>query len=122
MLNEVRQGNGHVLLVGCPEADTTANCRDDVHARLLRKGRIEFRALLVHIHVNVATERRSGLAQAISHPWPFALELVDDLADGARLHIELPRQTREERSQSRREMNGRHYSITATSTDEIGGR
>src|SRR6478672_7597365 len=66
---------------GVLEAYATANCRDDVHPRLIRNGRVEFRALLVHIHVNVATERRSRLAQAISQPWPFAFELVDELAD-----------------------------------------
>jgi hypothetical protein len=34
----------------------------------------------------------------------------------------LPRQPRKERTQGRREMDVRHYSIAATSTDEIGGR
>jgi hypothetical protein len=77
----------------------TANCGDDVHARLLGNGRVEFRALLVHVDVNVAAEHRSGLAQAISEPGPFALEVVDELADGIRLHVELPRQPREERPQ-----------------------
>jgi hypothetical protein len=48
--------------------------------------------------------------------------VVDELADGIRLHIELPRQPREEWSQGRREMDVRHYSIVATSTDAIAGR
>jgi hypothetical protein len=67
------------------------NCRDDVHAALLGNGRVEFGALLVHVHVNVVAKRRSRLAQAISKARPFALEVVDQLADGIRLHIELPR-------------------------------
>ena len=69
----------------------TADCRNDVHARLIGDGRVEFRALLVHIDVDVAAEHRSGLAQAISEPGPFALEVIDELADGVRLHVELPR-------------------------------
>jgi hypothetical protein len=111
-----------VLLAEESGTGATANCRDDVHARLLPNGRVEFRALLVQVHVNVATELRSRLAQAISQPRPFALEVVDELADGVPLHVELPRQPREERSQGRREMDVGDHSIVATSIDAIGGR
>jgi hypothetical protein len=38
------------------------------------------------------------------------------------LHIELSWQSREERPKRRRETYVRHYSIAATSTEEIAGR
>ena len=87
-----------------------------------RDGRVEFRALAVHVHVNVTAERRSGLAQTVANPRPFVLEVVDHIADGGRLHVDLSRQPREERFQRRRETDVRHYSIAATSIEEIDGR
>lgn len=105
-----------------PRGSAAADCSDDVDTGLLRDGRVDFRALAVHVHVNVAAERRSGLAQTVANPWPLSLEVVDDVADGGRLHVESPRQPGEKRCQRRRKADVRHYSIAATSTDEIGGR
>ena len=99
-----------------------ADCGDDVHTGLLRDGRVDFRALAVHIHVNMAAKQGSGLAQTVANPRPLALEAVDHVADSRRLHVELPRQAGEQWCQGRRKADVRHYSVAATSTDEIGGR
>src|SRR5262245_17476985 len=98
---------------------TAADRCDDVHTCFPRNGRIKSRALAVHVHVNVMAERRPGLAQTVAKARPGALELVDDVADRVRLHVESPRQPRKERLQRRREMNVGHQPILATSTDEI---
>jgi hypothetical protein len=72
--------------------------------------------------VDVTTERRAGLAQTVAKTRPLALQVVDHVGDGVCVDVELPGQPREERLERRRETDVCHYSIAATSTDEIGGR
>src|SRR4029453_4613208 len=95
----------------------SADCRNDVHTRLFRNGRFEFRALAVDVHVNVTAERRSGLAQTVANPRPPGLGVVDHVGAGGRLPVELSRQPREEWTQRRRKTDVCHYSIAATSTE-----
>ena len=64
-----------------------------------------------------------GVLERLARGQDAVVNLVGVLhGNFARMHVELPRQPGEERCQRRRKADVRHYSIAATSTDEIGGR
>ena len=47
-------------------------------------GVVELRALAVDVHVDVRTQGRAGLAEAVAEPGPALVEPVERLVDGAR--------------------------------------
>ena len=68
-------------------------------------------------------ERGPGLAQAVAEARATSsFELVDRLADGRRLDVDVPRQPRKSGISVRGQVDVGHQSTIATSTDEIAGR
>ena len=79
-------------------------------------------ALLVDVHMDVRPELRPRLAQPVAQARVPLVELVERLRDRLRLDRVVTLEPREERLQRRRQMNVDVQSITAASTDVIGGR
>ena len=107
-----------------PAASSAAADRgDDVHVRAVLDRRVEGRSLAIHVDVDVPSQRRAFLAEPVAQAGPAAVELVDRLVHGRRVDLDVPRQVGEQGRERRRQVQvGHGYWMTATSTDEIGGR
>jgi hypothetical protein len=106
---------------GCGSAAADRGDHVDPRAGPERGG--ELGALPVDVHVDVRTEGRAWLAQAVAQSGPALVEPVDGLVHGRGVDVEPPRQIDEERWERRRQVQVGHYDAsTATSTEEIPGR
>ena len=94
---------------GCPELSANDVCgsaaadrRDHVDARACLERGVQAGALAVDVHVDVLTERRARLAQAVAKARPLLLETVERFSDGARVDFEAAREAGEEGRERRR--------------------
>jgi hypothetical protein len=96
---------------------------DDVDPGVGPQRGVEPGSLPVDVDIDVAAQRRTGLAQAVADPGPAIIEAVDGLAHRPRLDLEPAGQVGEHRRQRDRKMEvGHRYPITATSTEAMPGR
>jgi hypothetical protein len=86
----------------------SADRRDHVEPRARVDGRVERRALLVDVDVDVLPQRGAGLAEAVAHARPRLVEPADRAVDRVGVDLEVTREPGEERRQRRWEMNVGH--------------
>src|SRR5438045_924094 len=110
-----------------PTSSAAADRSDHVHARAFLECRVELGPPAVDVDVDVRAQHRAALADPVAESRPALVEAVERLVDGRRVHVELPRELREERKQRRWDMQLCHgyphqASMVATSTEAIAGR